>query len=396
MKRAEATPSAKGVNGLFPRSRKRTGRVCLGNQTIQWLLTLAATAIAFSYPELACAQGTVNFANRVSGVLITHVYGPVPGDFSPSRVGNAASDYPPGTTDWTGFPRLSGSNYLAQLRAAPGANATDSALRWALSPPTSFRTGSGAGVLAPTTAILDGVPKDAAVATLQMFVWDNTSGLYPDAASALGAVMRGCLLYGFSPKFNLNAIGGDLNAPPNLLGLVSFNIYTLRGLPPIPQITWQPSSQVADAGSDVSFFVQAVYYPPIPVGPITPYDGPYQWFFQGAPIAGATNSALTLSKVQAKDAGGYYVQLTGPCGSTFSATAQLTVTLKVRGISGGLNPDGFHLTVLSDPGLVYHVDVSTNLLDWSTLTWVTNLLGSNTIVDPWSPDHDRRFYRAKP
>jgi len=390
MKRAMVIPSRCGVSGLFLRSWKPTGRVCLRNQTLQWLLTLVATGIAFSDPESACAQGTVNFANRVYGTLISYVYQNQCSQVW-GQIGNGPNDLPPGTTDWTGFQKLSGSNYLAQLRAAPVADAPDYALRFALSPPTSFRTGIAAGVLVPTTAILDGVPKDAAVATLQMFVWDNTSGLYPDAIRGWNAFRAGNTFCGLSHKFNLYNIGGDFNVPPNLLGIVSFDIYTLSEFPPIPQITRQPSSQVADAGSDVSFFVEAFF-----LHSTTPYNGPYQWFFQGAPIAGATNSVLRLSKVQAKDAGGYYVQLTGPCGSVDSDTALLTVTLKVREISGGLNPNGFHLTVLSDPGLVYHVDASTNLLDWSTLTWITNLLGSNTMVDPWSPGRDRRFYRAKP
>jgi len=367
----------------------------LPDRKIRWMLSLVVITLCYSGIELAHAQGTVNFANRVYGTLICYVYGENLCNPVLTLVGNGPNDLPPGTTDWTGFPKLSGSNYLAQLMSAPGADAPDSALQFAVSPPTSFRTGIAAGVLVPTSGILANVPKDAPVATVRMFVWDNTSGFYPDAISGWNAAWGGGTSFGLSTKFNLNAIGGDFNVPPNLMGLVSFCFSSMRS-PPRLEIGLQPRSQVADAGSDVTFFVHAVYYLAQPGGPTIPFNGSYQWFFQAAPIAGATNAVLTLSKVQAKDAGEYYARLTDLCVSKVSGTTQLTVTLEVREISGGLNPDGFHLTVLSDPGLAYHVDVSTNLLDWSTLTWITNLLGSNTMVDPWSPGRDRGFYRAVP
>ncbi len=368
----------------------------LPDRTIRWMLSWAVSTWLLIGGGQALAQGTVNFANRVSGTLVCYVYGPQPCQPGYSLYGNGTGDTPPGTTDWIGFTKLSGSNYLAQLRAAPGADASESALRWATSAPTSFRTGTGAGVLVATTGILDGVAKDATVATLQLFVWDNTSGLYPDAVSGFNAAKAGLVVYGYSTKFNLNAIGGDFNVPPNLTGLRSFNIYSLSAFPAIPHITLQPSNRTVDAGSDATFYVGAVYYPTYAGGPMTPYTGPFQWYFGGAPLSGGINGSLTITNAQAKDAGGYSVLLTGPCGSVMSATAQLTVTLRVHDIGGTLNPDGFHLTILSDPGLVCHVDTSTNLVDWTTLTWVTNTLGSTTIIDPWPPARDRRFYRAVP
>jgi len=110
--------------------------------------------------------------------------------------------------------------------SAPGANAADAALQFSANT-TTFRTGTGAGVLVATTATLANVAKDAAVATVQVFAWDNTSGSYASAASAWSAWQAGTISGGVSGKINLSAIGGDLTAPPNVTGLQSFNLYSV-------------------------------------------------------------------------------------------------------------------------------------------------------------------------
>ncbi len=175
------------------------------------------------------AQGTVVFNNRVPGTVITHVYGPEPDNPYRALVGNSAADTPPGTQVYAG-PLLSGSSWMAQLFAANGADQPESSLQPASSPPTTFRTGAAAGWVVPIQATLAGVPRDAAFATVMMFVWDNSSGKYQDAAQALTAWRTGAMLGAQSPLFNVFAIGGLPGPDPNLIGLVSFNVYLIPEL----------------------------------------------------------------------------------------------------------------------------------------------------------------------
>lgn len=181
-------------------------------------------ACALSFAATVFAQGTVTFNNRVVGTIVTHVYNYDPANPAAYAAGYGANDFNPatglpGSATWAG-PALSGSGFSAQIYAAPGNSQAESSLV-AASPITSFRTGAGAGFLAATTATLTGVPADAPAATLVLRVWDNAGGTINtwEAAKAAGTVATG-----ESPLFNLSAIGGNLNTPPNLVGLQSFNL----------------------------------------------------------------------------------------------------------------------------------------------------------------------------
>jgi sugar lactone lactonase YvrE len=83
-----------------------------------------------------------------------------------------------------------------------------------------------------------------------------------------------------------------------------------------PAITSQPRSQAALVGSTVTLLV-------ITSGDPAPT---YQWRQNGVAIAGATGSTLTLTNVQAANAGNYDVTVTNPLGTVSSSLAQLTVT----------------------------------------------------------------------
>jgi len=84
--------------------------------------------LLFLVPITLFAQGTIQFANRVSGVVVTHVY--ETNRFEP-LVGNGTNDFPAGTTDWSGFlPATGGSptnGAIAMLLAAPGSNIPETA-----------------------------------------------------------------------------------------------------------------------------------------------------------------------------------------------------------------------------------------------------------------------------
>jgi hypothetical protein len=182
---------------------------------------LALATLALTCAASVFAQGTVVFNNRITGTLVTYVYlgsGP--------RVGNGTADTPTGNIDWTGYNRIAGAGFLAQLLAANGGSQPENTLT-PQGGTTTFRTGTAAGNVAGTTATLQNIPKDSPLATLQLAAWDNSSGLYSTWAQASVAWNAGLIAAGRSNPFNLAAIGGDSNPAPSLTGLQSFSIYLI-------------------------------------------------------------------------------------------------------------------------------------------------------------------------
>jgi hypothetical protein len=97
-----------------------------------------------------------------------------------------------------------------------------------------------------------------------------------------------------------------------------------------PWITSEPHDASALLGEDVSFSVTAD-------GP-TPFS--YQWAFEGADLADATTTRLTLTHVLMNQAGGYTVRVTNPHGAITSAVATLTVELQPPVITSPLTAAG--------------------------------------------------------
>ncbi len=82
-----------------------------------------------------------------------------------------------------------------------------------------------------------------------------------------------------------------------------------------PTITTQPRSLSVTAGANVAFWVVATGTAPLS----------YQWQKDGANLASATTSSLSLSNVASANAGSYRVQVSNTAGSVTSAAATLTV-----------------------------------------------------------------------
>jgi hypothetical protein len=102
------------------------------------------------------------------------------------------------------------------------------------------------------------------------------------------------------------------------------------GTPAAPAITMQPQSQTVTAGTNVMFSVTATGKP----APTC------QWFFNGAPIGGATSATLSLTNVQSANAGSYTVALTNSTSTVTSNTATLTVNPVSTPPSGGGSSGG--------------------------------------------------------
>lgn len=112
-------------------------------------------------------------------------------------------------------------------------------------------------------------------------------------------------------------------------GFTSFTATDAASSDVRPSIASQPASQTTLPRSNATFQVSAAGSPPLS----------YQWWFRGSPLAGATSSGLTLTNVQAAQAGGYSVVVTNAAGAITSAVATLTVlvppTISTMLVSGG-------------------------------------------------------------
>ena len=115
----------------------------------------------------------------------------------------------------------------------------------------------------------------------------------------------------------------------------------------------QPQSTTVVKGQTATFSVNAIGSAPLT----------YQWRFGGVNLAGATNNVLTLTNVQAAQAGLYSVVISNPFGNTTSSNATLTVLLPP--------------TIVVQP-------VSQTLTNGATLILSVTATGSPTLTYQWS------------
>ena len=105
------------------------------------------------------------------------------------------------------------------------------------------------------------------------------------------------------------AIDGRSGASGNVvLGLTAgdgYRVFDSASGEAVPRITLQPIDQIVNAGDTVSLDVAAS----------SPTTLSYQWFFNLAPIQGATDSSLVISNFQDTSIGRYYVLVGNDAGS---------------------------------------------------------------------------------
>ncbi len=275
-------------------------------------------------------------------------------------------------------------------------------------------------------------------------------------ALATGAIPNASTWYVFTPNISVT---GALSTPVTFRlyghngtgtysgGSANFRVddFSLTvAVQTAPAITEHPSSQSKTVGDSVTFSVTATGSDTLT----------YQWRFKGDAIGGATGSSLSLSNVQFTDAGDYDVVVMNPVTSVTSNVATLTVTAPVSrfdtwraqyfdaselanlSISGpdvvltadgmtnflkyalGLNPRVAATTGIPTVGatatdwtftftrpadrddVVYTVQASTNLSDWTTIIVTASKLGTANGVDTWQAQYPKNnasklFFRLK-
>ncbi len=171
----------------------------------------------------------------------------------------------------------------------------------------------------------------------------------------------------------------------NAVGSITSRVATLIVRVP-PTITAHPAGAVATEGETISLQVSATGEAPLT----------YQWRKGDQPIANANQPVLELADLAPEDAGSYSVRVANAVGEAFSDPAVVVVVEAIRFGAPQRLGDGRFSTVLSGPlNQGYFVDVSTNLLDWSELTFLTLTNGPATLIDPAALQLDERFYRAR-
>jgi hypothetical protein len=158
-----------------------------------------------------------------------------------------------------------------------------------------------------------------------------------------------------------------------------------------PVIFSQPQNQTNFIGATANFNVGATACTPLS----------FQWFFNNAALANATNYALAIVSVSTNNTGNYFVIASASGGSITSAVVTLTVNLIPPAINGvAANPDGsFNLNLTGAPGYTYILQATTNLFpptNWQPIA--TNTLGTNgawQFTDELATNFFQQFYRLK-
>lgn len=118
----------------------------------------------------------------------------------------------------------------------------------------------------------------------------------------------------FFPSVTTNKSGGYNVIVSNTFGSVTSRVAQLTVSQGAPFFISQPFNANVGAGVNVSFSAAAYGLPQ------------YQWFFNGAALAGKTNSLLTLPSVTGTNAGNYFLMASNSSGIATSYVAILNVT----------------------------------------------------------------------
>src|SRR5207245_9634211 len=121
----------------------------------------------------------------------------------------------------------------------------------------------------------------------------------------------------------------------------------------------------------------------------------YHWQFNGANVAGATASSLTVNNVQAANAGTYRAIATNSSGSVTSAPAALRVIVPPSITQPSLTNNSFSFAFQSQTDATYVIQYNTNLssTNWSQLLSTSGYEGTLTIRD-FPTSGPSRFYRV--
>lgn len=217
---------------------------------------------------------------------------------------------------------------------------------------------------------------------------DSVTAIAAGSAHSLALKADGSVAaWGDNTHGQLNLSGSDIRA----IAARGAHSLAIRGTG--PAIATQPLSQTVLAGDAVSFSVGAIG------------SGlSYQWFFNGTPLNGATQSTLTLTEVSKQRSGLYSVQVGSASGIQQSASAVLVVRgLQQLEAPQSLPGGGVRLTfgdqngeAISAPNATrYAVESSTDLVHWTPIETAPVLIDGRLVLrDPTASISGNQFFRV--
>jgi PKD repeat protein len=287
-----------------------------------------AAAGAFTVTLSAMSATTTNTLTRANYIVVTNVPPAITASpasqtlaaGSDAAFSGSATGSPPPTYQWwfAGAPLPGATDSTFTRTNARCADAGD--YEFVASNPAGSVTSSVAGLTVVAPPFISQEPAS------QTVVAGQPAGFMVQATNACGG--------GFSYQWQLDGTNlpgatassfGLASAQPSeagpyivvvttLAGSVTSSVAVLTVLVP-PLITSSPASVTIAEGTEAIFLVSATGSPP----------PTYQWWFAGAPIAGATDTAFTRTNALCADAGPYEVVLTNTAGAVTSSVAVLTV-----------------------------------------------------------------------
>jgi len=180
-----------------------------------------------------------------------------------------------------------------------------------------------------------------------------------------------------------------LNKPSGGTQRVDGNHLGFFAAPLAPVILAQPQTANQGLAGNATFTVTA--------GGTTPLR--YQWRYNGTNISSATSSTFTRSNLQLSQFGYYSVYLTNTAGSVTSSLAALICTNPPSAPSIDsrlvLANGTRQVLIAADPGRMYSLQVSSNLVQWLTLTNYFNQQTNFQMLDVPPVNWPQRFYRVR-
>jgi len=151
-----------------------------------------------------------------------------------------------------------------------------------------------------------------------------------------------------------------------------------------PAFIIHPESRLASGGMTITLFAEASSASQ----PVS-----YQWWFNGAELAGQTNSSLTLTNLQSSQGGSYFVVARNAAGPTESRVAILTYS-DASSLILSIHPS---LQIFGTLGKTYRIDFSTETrtpAQWTPLTNVTLETTPQVWIDQEAAIGAQRYYRV--
>jgi hypothetical protein len=154
----------------------------------------------------------------------------------------------------------------------------------------------------------------------------------------------------------------------------------------VPRFITPPQGQHLGLGSNLTFTARTEATPPLT----------YQWYKSGKPLAGKTNSTLSITNAQITDGGEYVLAITNLYGSAISPPARLIIISTVPKVivPPQTTADTVMWSVLGEPERSYAIQVSTNLMTWADFETIVPNTSLFEIRESNYRSWPRRFFRV--